>query len=175
MGLGAFRRPGAAVAAAGVLLVAVSVSGCGSSTKTIARTKVERAIANSIAKERGLYTTVLCPGAVPQRSGYVFTCNAQLQVGDYPISVTEVDGSGQVRYESSAPLVVLDVAKVQRAIETSVLSERGLHATASCPAEVRQEAGLSFRCSAAVKGSAQSYPFMVSQLDGAGHVRYVGI
>lgn len=168
---GRLARP--AVVAA-VLIAAAFVSACGSSTKTIARAKVERAIANSIAREHGLYANVLCPANVAQRSGYEFTCTARLQVGDYPVTVTEVDGNGNVRYESGTPLITLDVAKVQRAIETSVLSQRGVHATASCPAEVRQEQGLSFRCSASVRGSAGSYPFTVSQLDDAGHVSYVG-
>lgn len=166
------RRRLSAIALA--LVAGACVSACGSGTKTLDSAKVERAIANSIAREHGLYTNVICPADIPQRAGRAFTCTARLQVGDYTVGVTETDGSGHVAYQSDSPLIALDVAKVQRAIEASIFAQRGVRAKAACPAEVRQQAGLAFRCTAAVNGSSQSYPFTVSQLDGAGDVRYIG-
>jgi hypothetical protein len=158
----------------GVLLVAALLSACGSSTPSLDSVKIERAIATSILKEHHLHTAVACPSKVPQRSGHVFTCTARLDVGAYPVTVTEIDGTGQVRYQDNRPLVVLNIAKVEQAIEASVLDQRHLRATASCPAEVLQRAGLVFRCTAMIDGTARRYPFMVSEVDNAGHVRYVG-
>jgi len=157
-----------------VLLASVCVSACGSSTRNLDSVTVERAIAKSILRERDLNTTVACPSRVPQRAGRVFTCTARLDVGTYPVTVTEINGSGHVGFQDERPLVVLNVAKVQRAIEASVLHQRHLRATASCPAEVLQRAGLVFQCTAVIDGEAHRYPFVVSELDDAGHVRYLG-
>ena len=96
-------------------------------------------------------------------------------MGTYPVTVTEIDGAGQVRYQDNRPLVVLNVAKVEQAIETSVFDQRRLRASTSCPAEVLQQAGLVVRCAAVIDGGARRYPFMVSEVDNAGHVRYVGV
>jgi hypothetical protein len=95
-------------------------------------------------------------------------------VGTYPVTVTETDGNGRVSYRDDKPLVVLNIAKVQHAIEASVFSQRKLRATASCPSEVLQRAGIVFRCTAVVRGRTRRYPFEVREVDGAGHVRYVG-
>jgi hypothetical protein len=112
---------------------------------------------------------------VPQQAGRVFTCDARLEVGTYPVRVTETDGAGRVSYASATPLVVLDVGRVRRAIEASIFSERHLRAMASCPAEVLQRAGIEFKCTARIRGRAARYPVAVSEIDDAGHVRYVGM
>jgi len=156
------------------LLAAVCVSACGSGARSLDSAKVERAIATSILKEHDLNAVVACPSKVPQKAGRVFTCAARLDVGSYPVAVTEINSSGQVRYQDDRPLVVLNIAKVQRAIEASVFGQRRLRATASCPSEVLQQAGLVFRCTVVVDGGARRYPFVVSEVDNAGHVRYLG-
>lgn len=174
------RRPrhrGALIGPAGAIVVAVCVSACGSSgssTRTLDSAKVERAIASAILHERGLDTLVACPSKVMQQAGRVFTCTARLDVGAYPVTVTEVGGGGEVRFQDRTPLVGLDIARVRHAIEASVFSQRRKHATVSCPAEVLQRAGLVFRCTAVIAGGARRYPFIVSEVDGAGHVQYVG-
>jgi hypothetical protein len=169
------RHPSRLVGIAAAMLAAICVSACGSSTRTLDSAKVERAIASSIRDERGLYTTVLCPSKVVQQAGHVFTCTARLDVGTYPVTATEIGGDGQVRFHDDARLIGLDVAKVRRAIQASVFSQRRKHATVSCPAEVLQRAGLVFRCTAVIKGAQGRYPFIVSEVGNAGHVRYVGI
>jgi hypothetical protein len=160
--------------AAAALLASVCVSACESSTRNLDSVTVERAIARSILRERDLYTTVACPSKVPQLAGRVFTCTARLDVGAYPVTVTEINGSGRVGFQDERPLVVLNVAKVQRAIEASVFGQRHVRATASCPAEVLQRAGLVFRCTAVIDGESHRYPFVVSEVNDSGHVRYVG-
>jgi Domain of unknown function (DUF4333) len=161
------------LALATALFAVTCVAACGAGVQDLDSVTVERAIAKSILRERGLYAAVACPSKVVQKAGHAFTCTARLGIGSYPLSVTETDGSGTVRYQNANPLVVLNIAKVQHAIEASVLSQRHLHATVSCPAEVLQRAGLVFRCTAVVDGESRRYPFVVREVDNAGHVRYL--
>jgi hypothetical protein len=166
------RRRASVVA---LLLTAVCVSACGSSARYLDRTKIESAIATSVLREHDLYTTVACPPKIPQLEGHTFTCSARLNVGAYPVTVTEIDGGGHVRYEDKRPLVVLDTAKVEHAIEASILDQRRVRATVSCPTAVLQQTGVSFRCTARIDGGARGYPFVVRETDNAGHLRYVGV
>jgi hypothetical protein len=154
------------------VLLALSSSACGSSTHALDTVTVERAIANSILAQRQLYAMVSCPSDVPRKAGVVFTCEAHLDVGTYPVSVTETNNDGHVRYRNQTPLAVLDVAGVERAIRQSILSQRSLRSTVTCPPQVIQETGIAFTCVATVDG--RRYPFAVTEVDGHGHVRYVG-
>jgi hypothetical protein len=154
------------------ILVASPLYGCGSSTHTLNTVAVQRAIAASILAQHHLYTTVRCPPKVPRRAGFAFTCTAGLSVGTYPVLVTQTNGSGHVRYENQAPLVVLNIARVEQAIAQSILTERHLHSTVTCPPEVIQSAGIAFTCVATVNG--RRYPFTVTEVDDSGHVRYAG-
>ena len=65
---------------------------------------------------------------------------------------------------------ILDTEKVERAIERSSLAQRGKHAEVSCPAGVHQRKGLVFSCTAVV--ARRSTRFVVTELDGSGHVHY---
>jgi hypothetical protein len=153
-------------------LLALTVVGCGKTAPVLDSATVERAIARSVLTQRGLRATVVCPSKIPRRAGLVFACTAALDVGTYPVFVTETDSSGHVRYENRLPLVALDIARVERAIARSILSQRHLRAAVSCPAEVIQRLGLRFTCTATIGG--RRYPFDVVETDGNGHVRYVG-
>jgi Domain of unknown function (DUF4333) len=156
----------------GALVAALSLSGCASSGPTLSTATVERAIAASIRTQHGLRATVSCPHDVPRREGFAFECTASLDAGTYPVLATETNDAGHVSYENRAPLAVLDVAKVERAIDGSIESQRGVEATVSCPPEILQRAGVQFTCTALVGG--RTYPFAVTEIDARGHVRYVG-
>jgi hypothetical protein len=153
-------------------LAGVLLGGCGSSKGTLESPAIERSIEASIAAQRHLHTTVQCPANVVRKAGLSFTCVAKLDAGSYPISVIETDDAGNVRYGNQAPLVALDVTRVERAIAQSVLAQRKLHATVKCPATVLQQAGLRFFCTATVGG--RNYPFEVTQVNRNGQVKYVG-
>lgn len=174
-------RRAASVQALGVagatLSCLLALAGCGgSSTATNAASldnvKIERAIADSILTEHHAYALVSCPVHVPEQQGRHFKCIAKLTVGSYPVYVTETDGKGQVSYSNKAPLKILDTHTVQRSIAASILTQRGLHARVSCPSNVMQRKGLRFTCTARAAG--KSYPFEVTEVDGNGHVRYLG-
>lgn len=170
---GASDRASLAAVPAGLLAV-LCLSACGSGAQSLGSAKIERSIQESILKERGLRTTVSCPAGIPPDAGRSFTCEAHLDVGAYPLTVTEVDSSGKVRYQDPRPLIVLNIARVERAIEASISSQRHVSARASCPGEVLQRAGIAFRCTAVIDGTTRLYPFAVSELDSSGHVRYAG-
>jgi hypothetical protein len=166
------RKGRRAMLAAALIPTAAGIAACGASTPTLSSFRVERAIANSILSERGVYVQVACPAKVPQRARQSFTCAAHLGAGVYPVRVTETDDAGHVRYGNAHPLVVLRIANVERAIEHSIMAQRGLRSKVTCPSEVLQKAGVSFTCAATVDG--RRYPFAVSEVDDRGHVRYAG-
>jgi hypothetical protein len=135
-------------------------------------TSIEQAISSSILAQHHLHARVSCPSQVQRRAGVRFVCDARLDVGTYPVPVTEVNDRGRVRYENRSRLAVLDVTRVQQAIARSIAGQRHLRATVSCPREVLERAGLSFSCAIVV--ARRHYSFSVRELDGYGHVRYVG-
>ena len=67
---------------------------------------------------------------------------------------------------------ILDTERVERAIERSSFDQRKARARVSCPAGVHQKQGVAFSCTAVV--GRRSTRFVVTQLDGAGRVRYEG-
>lgn len=157
------------------LLALVALPACGSSSSTSLDTgRIEHAVASSILAQRRLHTTVSCPANIPVKLGHTFTCTAKLDVGSYPVTVIETSSKGRVRYENKRPLMALNIEKVQRAIAASVLHQRALQATVSCPKQVLQRAGISFTCTAVVAGNAKRYPFVVTQVNDNGRVRYEG-
>jgi hypothetical protein len=155
-----------------VTLAALPLVGCASSEPALRIASVQRAIAASIVAQHHLFATVSCPSDVPQKSGVAFTCTAALNVGTYPVPVTETNGSGRVRYENAAPLAILHIAAVEQAIWQSIRTQRHLDSAVKCPDEVIQKAGITFTCAAII--NRRSYPFSVTEVNGAGHVRYVG-
>jgi hypothetical protein len=160
------------IVAATAILLAVFFSACGSATPTLNTVAVEHAVAESILTQHHLHAHVACPSNVQQKAGLVFTCAAKLDVGTYSVLVTETDGAGKVRYQNAAPLIILNIAKVERSIERSIHRQRALHATVTCPPEVIQKAGIVFTCIATVNG--RRYPFTATEVDSEGHVRYIG-
>jgi Domain of unknown function (DUF4333) len=153
-------------------MAALLACGCGGSSAMLDTAHVERAIAATILAQHHIHATVACPEKVPRKQGTGFTCLAHLSVGTYPVRVNETNSSGHVRYGSAAPLAILGIDRVQRAIERSILQQRHVRATVACPPAVLQRAGITFTCEAAVGG--RRYPFSVTELDNAGHVHYVG-
>ena len=67
--------------------------------------------------------------------------------------------------------VILNTERVERSIEASILAQRHLTATVSCPVNIVQKAGVVFNCQATVRG--RQFPVVVTQTDGNGHVTYV--
>jgi len=156
------------------LVACVALAACGSSEPKLDTARVERAVAASILAQRGLHTTVTCPSEVAIKTGSNFTCDAKLDAGSYPVTVVITNSKGHVRYENRAPLVALNIEKVEHAIAASIAAQRHLKADVTCPKEVLQQSGITFTCKATVSGSTKSYPFEVTQVGNNGRVKYVG-
>lgn len=91
-----------------IAVLAALLSACGS-TKTVTVTttqkpvllntqRVASAISSSILSQRGLAANTTCPTTIYQQQGIVFTCTAIVKKKTYPVTVTEVDGSGHVTF-----------------------------------------------------------------------------
>ncbi len=135
-------------------------------------TSIRAAIEQSIVKERGLTTVVVCPPAEPRKTGLHFTCTARLNVGSYPVTVVELNTRGDVKYSNSSPLRVLNSRAVELAIQRAITKERHLGSTVTCPKEILQQKGLVFTCSAKTTHGVGT--FTVTEVDNDGHVRFVG-
>lgn len=72
---------------------------------------------------------------------------------------------------SSPSPTILNTEMIERAIEHSSLAQRGKQAHVTCPSGVHQNKGLAFSCTG-VLGSESATRFVVTQLDGSGHVHY---
>jgi Domain of unknown function (DUF4333) len=73
---------------------------------------------------------------------------------------------------SSGSPTALNTGRIERGIAQSSLAQRGLHPKVSCPSDVRVERGSVFSCRAVVGHTTTR--FVVTQIDGAGHVKYEG-
>jgi hypothetical protein len=78
-------------------------------------------------------------------------------------------GSSGSSTPSGSPTVI-NTGKVERAIARSSLAQRGITAQVSCPSAIDQTEGSVFSCTAVADGD--STRFVVTQLDGSGHVHY---
>lgn len=67
--------------------------------------------------------------------------------------------------------VMLDTNRVAAAIESSIRAQRKLSSSVRCPVDIIQRRGILFECQAVV--DARTYPVIVSEVDGAGHVRFL--
>ena len=76
------------------------VAGCGGSSGfTIDHTVVQTAIAAGIAQQQHILTIVSCPPGMKAHKGGHFTCTVTFASGSQaPITVTELDAHGNVRY-----------------------------------------------------------------------------
>lgn len=66
--------------------------------------------------------------------------------------------------------VILDTERVELAIQASILTQRHLHSSVSCPVNIEQRQGVRFYCQATV--GRRAYPVLVSQVDDRGHVTF---
>ena len=67
--------------------------------------------------------------------------------------------------------VILNTERVERAIESSIVQQRHLSSSVSCPVNIVQKAGVVFSCQATVRG--RVFSVVVTETDSSGHVTYV--
>jgi hypothetical protein len=75
------------VRAAVVLLLAIVVAGCGStSQKTVDQGSVERAIRADIVRQGGALKTITCPANIKAKAGAAFDCAIALDDGSKAVA-----------------------------------------------------------------------------------------
>lgn len=169
---------GRLTASAAAALIAIALTACGSSTSDHSHQpqldvhEAERTVANEILQNTHAPAFVVCPKKIPKSNGYSFTCTANLEVGTVTARVTETGNAGHLRYATTHPFVLLNVAKVERAIRESIALQKHLDAAVTCPVYVLQQKGLAFTCNATVKGRPNKYPFSVREVNEKGEVRF---
>lgn len=157
---------------AAAVLGALTVTACGSSSlATLNTIPLARAIQRSILHDQGIPTTVACPSSPPQKAGYRFVCSARLAVGTYAVDAIETDARGGVRFLGTTALRRLNIPLIERTIERELRRHRRQVATVRCPGPVLEQAGLAFTCTA--QTGRGPTPFVVSETDGSGRVRFV--
>lgn len=67
----------------------------------------------------------------------------------------------------------LDSARIERAIEKSILKQRGLHSEVSCPRGIKQKKGTVFSCAAKLKSGTTRFVVTLDDAHGAAH--WVGV
>jgi hypothetical protein len=67
--------------------------------------------------------------------------------------------------------VILNTDKVASSIQASILSQRHLASTVSCPVNIVQKTGVVFDCVATV--GRRRFPVVVTEINSSGHVVYV--
>ena len=74
-------------------------------------------------------------------------------------------------WNGTSALVILNTERIERSVEASILAQRHLASTVSCPVNIVQKAGVVFDCQAIVRG--RRFAVVVTEADGTGHVVYV--
>lgn len=103
------------------------------------------------------------PAAHPGRPARSAVAAVVLAAG---LAATACGGSSS----ASASPTILNTKKVEQAIQQSALTQRGEHASVSCPSGVHQKKGIVFSCTALVGHTATQ--FIVNELNGSGDVHY---
>jgi hypothetical protein len=103
------RGLGGSAAVFTALVLAATLSACGSSTSSsstpapkinLNTPHIERAIEQSILSERHVHAKVICPKAVPQQKGHNFTCIATVGKTTTPFAVIQQNNAGYVTYHA---------------------------------------------------------------------------
>ncbi|HEX3693173.1 MAG TPA: hypothetical protein VHU13_07505, partial [Solirubrobacteraceae bacterium] len=98
--------PVVGVGARGMILLALALSGCGSSQTDptnyqyyLNTSRIALAIEQSILSQRGLHAHVYCPTEIPQIKGQRFTCIASsARLAPTIFTVMQIDARGHVQY-----------------------------------------------------------------------------
>ncbi|KAM3114109.1 DUF4333 domain-containing protein [Phormidesmis sp. 146-33] len=130
----------------GVVGCAIALTGCG---KSLDAAQMEASIQESIVKQGGTsLTSVICPKDIKPAEGQVFECVGILDSNSgFAIPVTQQDGQGKVQWEVPSVKGLLNMAKIQTAVQEGLQKEVG-QVTVDCGSGVYKAAkpGEIFEC-----------------------------
>jgi hypothetical protein len=131
------------------LIVAIAVTGCGSSGDDETRLdpkRLEKSIEEGIQDQLGVTMELICPDGVMGRKGDTFTCDATIEDGDgeFDVKVTQKDDDGNVDWDVDA----LPTGPIEESVAGEIFSQRAIKVTLDCPSAVPLEEGYEFTCEA---------------------------
>ncbi|MGV0023908.1 DUF4333 domain-containing protein [Phormidesmis priestleyi] len=125
---------------------AIALTACG---KSLDATQIEGSIQESIVKQGGTsLKSVICPRNIKPADGEVFECVGVLDSDSgFAIPVTQQDGQGKVQWEVPSVKGLLNMAKIQTAVQEGLQKEVG-QVTVDCGSGVYKAAkpGEIFEC-----------------------------
>jgi hypothetical protein len=103
---------------------AIALTACG---KLLDTTEIESSIQESIVKQGGTsLKSVICPQNIKPAEGQVFECVGVLESNSgFAIPVTQQDGQGKVQWEVPSVKGLLNMAKIQTAVQEGLQKEVG--------------------------------------------------
>ncbi len=130
----------------GVVGCTIALTGCG---KSLDAAQIEGSIQESIVKQGGTsLKSVICPQNIKPAEGQAFECIGVLESNSgFAIPVTQQDGQGKVQWEVPSVKGLLNMAKIQTAVQEGLQKEVG-QVTVDCGSGVYKAAkpGEIFEC-----------------------------
>jgi hypothetical protein len=116
--------------------------------------------------------SVSCPEARAVEGGDVFDCVAAAETGgDLAVTVTQVDGAGNIVWELTNGDQVLSLTDLEEIIRSELAEQADLDATVDCGGKMRVSVpGHTFECTATA--GAESRPVVVTIDDDRGNVSW---
>lgn len=131
----------------GAIALGMAMAGCGGGLNMSA---VEAEIKTSIENQGRRLTlqSVQCPNAVPRQADRYFRCVGTIRGGgEFTINVTQQDNQGTLDWDIPNSPVILNLVKVESAIEQGLAQAVGRRAVVDCGAVYRaNQPGEVFEC-----------------------------
>src|SRR3954470_4565415 len=108
-----------------------SVVGLAACSHELDMEKVKGMISNMIQTQVGAAVkTVSCPDKREMKAGDTFECQAEIDHGKVPVTVTQKDGSGNISAELKQ--LILPAKDLEKAVAANLKEQLGVDATVDC-------------------------------------------
>jgi hypothetical protein len=155
-----------------VLALAVATVAC---SRTLNLDSVKTAISEGLTSQLGLpIASVTCPAEAPAvKAGNVFECTATPKDGGrFTVKVSQKDDQGNIAWEVVKTEGLLDLAKVEAAVQKGLKDQAQVDATVSCGGRWKAgKAGDRFEC-AAKAATGQDATVVVDVTDNEGNINW---
>jgi hypothetical protein len=151
-----------------VLVSVLALAGCG--PRELDMQKVKDLISNMIKTQVGANVKgVTCPDKRELKAGDSFECQAEIDQGKVPVTITQKDATGQISAELKSAILVATV--MEKAIATNIKQTTGTDVTVDCGPRFRPSTpNDTFNCTA--KAGAESETVKVTVKDDKGNVNF---
>ena len=154
-----------------VLVSVLALAGCG--PHELDMQKVKDLISNMIKTQVGATVkAVTCPDKREIKAGDSFECQAEIEYGKVPVTVTQKDAAGSINAELK--YVILPAADVEKGIAANIKQNSGIDAKVDCGPRYRPSTpNDTFDCTA--KAGAESLTVKVTVKDAKGNITWATV